>query len=366
MTRIAVLGGGIVGLGVTWHLARRGFRVVVVDTELPGRSSSVAAGMISAAAEIDHGEPDLWDLTSRAQRMWPGFATDLERSSGRPAGLRRTGTLLVAADRDEDARLERRLRLLRDVDTRVELLDRAQLRRREPALAATVRRAAWLPDDFCVDRSTVTGALRAAAGRAGAQFIDGTGSLVDVGGQVVGVRVADEVIHASHVVLCAGWRSTTVAPSGLLRHLTDAASGLRPVKGELIDLRLPTPAVHAMIRSRVDRVPIYLVPHDEHHLTVGATSEEVGADTTTTVRAALDLLTAACAVVPELRDAAIIAHRVGLRPAMADNRPLLGVSPAPGLTIATGHYRHGFLLAPVTAEVVGDHVIRSLDPGGPS
>ncbi|HWC21915.1 MAG TPA: glycine oxidase ThiO [Flexivirga sp.] len=362
MTRVAVLGGGIVGLGVAWSLARRGLHVVLVDTELPGRSSTVAAGMISAAAELDHGEPDLWELTSRSQGRWPEFAAELERCSGAPVHLRRTGTLLVAMDHDEEARLDRRLSLLADAGVAAELLDRAELRRREPALATTVHSAAWLPNDFCVERNRVLGALRTAAARAGVEIVQAVGRLQHVDGRVAGIDVPGRAISADHTVLSAGWRTAAAGP-GVLPDTLSGPDGVRPVKGELLDLEVAVPAISATIRTRVDRVPVYLVPHDDHHLTVGATSEEVGADTTATVRAAHDLLVAATTVVPELRDAAIVAHRVGLRPALADNRPLLGDSPLPGLTVATGHYRHGFLLAPLTAEIVGDNVVHALSQG---
>lgn len=363
MTRVAVLGGGIVGLSIAWSLVGRGVQVVIVDAELPGCSSTVAAGMISAAAELDHGEPDLWELTSRSQRRWPEFAAHLERCGGGSLQLRRTGTLLAAMDQDEEARLERRLSLLAEVGVTADLIDRTELRRREPGLASTVRSAAWLPNDLCVERNRALTALRTAIRRAGAEFVQGTGRLRVAEGHVVGVDVAERVVTADHVVLCAGWRSGASAVPGVLPAELSGPDGVRPVKGELIDLEVAVPAVRAMIRTRVDRVPVYLVPHDDHHITVGATSEQVGADTTPTVRAAHDLLMAATTVVPELRDAAIVAHRVGLRPATADNRPVLGSSPVPGLTVATGHYRHGFLLAPLTAEIVGDHVVNALSQG---
>lgn len=366
MTRVVVLGGGVVGLSVAWSLAGRGLEVIIVDAELPGRSSSVAAGMISAAAELDHGEPDLWQLTSQSQRQWPEFAATLEQCSGNTICLRRTGTLLLATDQDEEARLQRRLTLLAETGVLAELLDRSEVRRREPALASTVRSAAWLPDDLCVERNRVLVALRTAAERAGAEFVDGVGRLHFDDGRVTGVDLPGRTLVADQVVLSAGWRSGSVADPDLLPAALSGPDGIRPVKGELIDLEVAVPAVTTMIRTRVDRTPVYLVPHDDHHLTVGATSEQIGADTTPTVRAAHDLLTAAIAVVPELRDAAIVAHRVGLRPAMADNRPLLGTSPSPGLAVATGHYRHGFLLAPLTAQVVSDRVIRTLCEGDPS
>jgi glycine oxidase len=363
VTRVAVLGGGIVGLSVAWSLIGRGLQVIVVDAELPGRSSPVAAGMISAAAELDHGEPDLWDLASRSQRRWPDFAADLERNGGTPLRLRRTGTLLVAMDQDEEARLERRLRLLADVGAVAELIERSELRRQEPGLATTVRSAAWLPNDLCVERNLVLTALRTAIRRAGGELVQSVGRLRVTDGRVVGVDVAERAVTADHVVLCAGWRTDFLIEPGVLPVEPAGRDGLRPVKGELIDLEVAVPAVRAMIRTQVDRVPVYLVPHGDHHVTVGATSEQVGADCTPTVHAAHDLLVAATTVVPELRDAAIVAHRVGLRPAMADNRPVLGCSPAPRLTVATGHYRHGFLLAPLTAEIVGDHVVDALSRG---
>lgn len=366
MTRVAVLGGGIVGLGVAWSLARRGLQVVLVDADLAGRSSPVAAGMISAAAELDHGEPDLWDLTCESQRHWPEFAASLEAASDKPVRLRRTGTLLIAMDRDEEVLLHRRLELLATAGVTPDLLDSSELRRREPALATNVRSAAWLPNDFCVERNRVLVALRAAAARTGVNFVDSVGRLRFEDGRVVGVDLPGRMVPADQVVLSAGWRSGSVADPELLPPQLSGPDGIRPIKGELIDLEVAVPAVQTMIRTRVDRVPLYLVPHDEHHLTVGATSEQVGADTTPTVRAAHDLLAAATTVVPELRDAGIVAHRVGLRPAMADNRPWLGRSPTPGLTVATGHYRHGFLLAPVTARIVTARVIQALSEGDQS
>ncbi|NNG41155.1 glycine oxidase ThiO [Flexivirga sp. ID2601S] len=357
MTSVAVLGGGVIGLSAAWELARRGADVVLVDVPLPGRSSPVAAGMISAAAEVDYGETGLWELTSRSQAQWPGFAADLERAAGRPVGLRRTGTLLVATDRDEQLRLERRLKLLADLGVDADRLDRRELRRKEPALAPSVRGAAWLPDDLCVERGQALAALRAAVTAAAVRTVEAEGRVLTRDGRAVGVELADGLVAADHVVLCGGWRSAAAVDASA------ALPDVRPVKGELIDLELPAPAVTSTVRAVVDRVPVYLVPHDDTRLTVGATSTDVGADTAPTVRAALELLSAATTLVPELRDARIAAHRVGLRPASADNHPSMGVSPMPGLILATGHYRHGFLLAPLTASIVADSVMAARTEG---
>ncbi|WP_265446709.1 glycine oxidase ThiO [Flexivirga meconopsidis] len=363
MSRVAVLGGGVIGLSVAWGLARRGTEVVLVDLPLPGASSPVAAGMISAAAELDYGETELWQVTSRSQAQWPEFAAELAQASGRPVGLRPTGTLLVATDQDEQVRLDRRLKLLADAGVGAQRLERRELLRKEPALARTVRGAAWLPDDFCVDRSLVLDALRSAIASAGVRTIRAQGRVRMQDGRATGITLPDLSVDADHVVLCAGWRSPHALDDPVAERAGAPMSGLRPVKGELLDLELAAPAVTSTVRAVVDRVPVYLVPHDDTHLTVGATSVDVGADLAPTVRAALELLSAATTLVPELRDARITEHRVGLRPASSDNLPAIGISPMPGLTLATGHYRHGFLLAPLTSDVVADSVRAALTEG---
>lgn len=353
---VVVVGGGVIGLCCAWRLAARGRSVTLCDPAPTAGASWVAAGMLAPVTEVQHGEEELLRLTLAAARRWPSFADELESASGGPVGWRPTGTLLVAVDADDRRWAQALHRFQRSLGLAVEWLTPRQARQLEPALAPALSGAIWAPEDHQVDNRQLLAALRRAVEQARVEVrADAVVSLQATGGAVSGVTTADgTAIGASHVVLCAGWQSGAIEglPAGL-------APPVRPVKGQILRL-VPADGssvvLERTVRAFVASSHVYLVPRATGEVVVGATMEEMGPDTTPTAGGVHELLRDALAVVPALRELVVAEVAAGLRPGSPDNAPLIGPAPGgfgvDGLVIATGHYRNGLLLAPLTADAV--------------
>lgn len=356
---VAVIGAGAIGMAIAWRVASRGVAVALVD-ERPGRGASwAAAGMLAPVTEAHHGEDQLLALNLASRDRWADFATALEDAAGRAAGYRESGTVVVARDRDDLAELDALQALLQRHGLAVERLTSRELRRLEPGLSPGVRGGLLAPDDHQVDNRRLMGALTAACQRAGVRTIrqHALGLVVD-GGRVRGCRLADgSTIRSDTVVLAAGARS------GELAGLPPGSVPVRPVKGQLLHLRpAPTGATAAaaplarrnvrVVAGRPGRPAVYVVPRTDGRLVVGATAEERGFDPAVTAGAVLDLLREAYELLPSISELELAETVVGFRPGTPDNAPLIGPGPLEGLVLATGHFRNGILLAPVTADIV--------------
>jgi glycine oxidase len=313
--------------------------------ELGRGTSNVAAGMLAPISEADAGERALLRLGLDSARRWPAFAAELEEASGLDVDYRAHGTLLVARDRDEAEWLQRELELRGRFELRAERLLPSRARRLEPALAPTLRLALDVPDDHAVDPRLTFAALARAAERAGAVLRPGADvAAIRPGGGVV--LAGGEVVAAGQVVVAAGpW-------SGALPGLPDDVRvPVRPVKGQ--SLRLRDPAGPGLVERVVRWDGGYLVPRGDGRYVLGATVEERGFDTSITAGAVHDLLRDGAELVPGVLELEVEELIAGLRPGTPDNVPVIGRSPAaPALVWATGHYRNGALLAPVTADLV--------------
>jgi glycine oxidase len=346
---VLVVGGGVIGLGVAWRAAQAGMAVTVVDPS-PGRGASwAAAGMLAPVTEVHYGEQALLRLNLAAADRWPGFAAELEEAAGRQVGYRRCGTLTVARDTDDNAALEDLYRFQLRCGLQVERLRSRDCRRLEPGLAPSVRGGVLAPGDHQVDNRALAGALLAACERAGARLLAdrATGLQLD-GERVTGVRLAGGGSPAAAtVVLAAGCWSRELG--GLAAELLPP---VRPVKGQLLHLR--GPADDPLCRRNVRGLEVYVVPRADGRVVVGATVEEQDFDTRVTAGAVHDLLRAALELLPDVAELELVETVAGLRPGSPDNAPLLGPAGVDGLVVATGHYRNGILLAPVTAEAVAE------------
>jgi glycine oxidase len=316
--RIEVLGAGIVGLSVADELVRRGHDVVVVDPA-PGRGAShAAAGMLSPAGELWHGESELFRLGRASVALWPDFAARLG------VHVHRRGTLLVGLDAGDLQRVERQLELLAAHDVRVEPLERSGLRRWEPGLGR-VAGGALLPDDHSVDPRAIVAAL------------------------LDRVPVVPEPRGGAEVsVIATGARLP--APYA---HL------VRPVRGDVLRVRSADP-MEGTVRGWVHGEQVYVVPRRPvdgvAEIVVGATSEERTGPPAPTVEGVARLLDSARRLLPGLDRAHLVEAIARDRPGTADNRPLIGPTGDAGVLLAAGHYRHGVLLAPLTAQLVADHL----------
>jgi glycine oxidase len=334
---VAVVGGGAIGLACAREAAGRGLRAVVVDAGEPG-AWHVAAGMLAPVSESDFGEGALLALGRESFARYAAFVASLE-----DPGYRAVGTLVVARDRDEAEALDRLAAFRASLGLPVERLLPSEARRREPALAPTVRLALDVETDHSIDPRKLVAALRdgVEVRRAWA-----TGLTVS-GNRVTGVVCGDGELSAGAVVVAAGVHVARL-------DLPEAARvPVRPVKGQV--LRLRDPNGPGLVERTIRGAEGYFVPRGDGRYVLGATMEERGFDTTVTAGALYELLRDAGELVPGIHELVVEETAAGLRPATPDNAPVLGAAgEVAGLVWATGHHRNGILLAPVTAELVAD------------
>jgi glycine oxidase len=347
---VVVIGAGVIGLSIAWRAAQRGLRVLALDRGEPGGGTSrVAAGMLAPVAEATFGEQRLVEMKVRSAALWPVFAAELEAASGTSPGYLPVGTLYVGRDRDAAEALAREADFRRSLGLEIESLLPGEARRREPALAPSLRAALHLPTDHAVDPVALCAALAGAARDAGAELRSHTevAELLVASGRVAGVRLAGGARIASpRVVVAAG------AWAGELAGIpAEARVPVRPVKGQV--LRLRDPAGPGLLTSVLRSEDVYVVPRGDGRYVLGASVEEKGFDTSISALATYELLRDAAEVLPGILELEIEAALAGLRPATPDNLPVIGPSAAlEGLFNATGHYRNGVLLAPLTAEAL--------------
>ncbi|WP_326808754.1 MULTISPECIES: glycine oxidase ThiO [unclassified Streptomyces] len=382
---VAVLGGGIIGLVTAWRAARRGLRVTVVDPEPGGGAARVAAGMLAAVTELHYGEETLLALNLASAARYPDFVAELEEAAGLPTGYRACGTLAVALDADDRAHLRELHALQQRCGLDSQWLTGRECRRLEPWLAPSVSGGARVDGDHQIDPRRLAAALLLACERAGVTFRRARAlRLLTARDRATGVALEDGTeLPAGQTVVALGSRSGQLAgvPPELL-------PPVRPVKGQVLRLRMPGEygadpggpgegsgfgrgsgsAAHGPLLSRTVRAVVrggalYLVPRGNGELVIGATSEELGWDTTVTAGGVYELLRDAHELVPGITELPLAETSAGLRPASPDNAPLLGPTALAGLHLATGHYRNGVLLTPVTGEVMAELLTSGELPG---
>jgi glycine oxidase len=358
-----VIGAGLIGLSCAWRARQRGLSVLVVDRAVePGAGTSgVAAGMLAPVTEADFGEEGPLRVNMLARERWAAFAAELEEVTGRSTGYRDSGALVLAADRDDAESLRRLHEFQRSLGLAAEWLAPSRCRELEPGLSPRIAGGISAPQDGSADPRATVRALAAAAGEValGVEVRE----IEHDGSSVSGVRTDDGSIECDQVVVAAGPWSASLAPSG-------AGPPVRPVKGQIIELRtrggMPEPF------ERVLRTPrCYLVSRGDGRVVLGATVEEQGFDTAVTADGVFRLLEAAWEVLPEVGELELVGARAGLRPGTPDNAPVVGPGELDGLIWATGHWRNGVLLAPLTGEAVAGllageplpDVFRALTPG---
>jgi glycine oxidase len=344
-----VVGGGAIGLACAWRAARRGLRVRVLERDQPGGGASgVAAGMLAPVGEANWGESALIRMAIASASAWPAFASELAADSGLEVGYEPCGALHVALDRDESDELRRRFDLMASLNLGVDWLRPSGCRELEPGLAPACAAGVHAPGEAAIDPRTLLPALVAAVEHAGGEVLgdaEVAGALIQ-GGRLVGVRCADGREHRAPCVVLA-----TGAWSGSAPWLPpEARPPVRPVKGQMLSLR-GSPEIRPCERIvATDRV--YLVPRSDGRLVVGATVEERGFDVQVTAGGMHELLREAYRVLPEISELELVETLAGLRPGSPDNAPLIGPWGMDGLLVATGHYRNGILMAPLTADAI--------------
>ena len=346
------VGGGVIGLAGAWRSARAGLSVALVDPE-PGHGATwAAAGMLAPVTEAHYGEEALVRLNLSAAQLWPGFARELEADSGLPVGYLQTGTVVVAVDASDRLAIDEVLAFQQGLGLDATSLSARECRSLEPSLAPGLRGGVDVPGDHQVDNRLLVAALLGACGRAGVSLIAqrAIGVAVSPEPRAVGVELdGGTTLRAGAVVVTAGCHSNQLAglPPGTL-------PPVRPVKGMTLRLAAPAgvPRLRRTLRGLVHGETCYLVPREDGSVVVGATVEEKGFDCTVQAGAVYDLLRDARSIVPGLDEYELTETAVGLRPGSPDNAPAIGPTAVPGLLVATGHYRNGILLAPLTAEAI--------------
>ena len=387
MTTVVVTGGGVIGLSIAWRAAQRGFSVTLADPS-PGQGASyAAAGMLTPVSEAAYTEKELFALGAASLGRYPAFAAELAAASGEPASFRTAGTLQIGYDADDLAVIDELHALQDSLGVPGQRLTARECRRLEPMLDPSVRGGLLAEADGSVDPRQLTRALLAATEQAGVRLIRqpvegiltgpgdrwpgdrgrgpvaggpgdglGTGPRAGAGGgtdqpgreRAGGVRLADgSTITADWTVLAAGWNSAAI--EGLP---ADCVPPVRPVKGQVARLRAPDGFLRRTVRGIVRGSSVYLVPRDNGELVLGATQEDLGPDTRVTAGGLWELLRDARALVPGITELEFTEAVARLRPGTPDNAPVLGPCRMAGLVLATGHFRNGVLLTPVTADII--------------
>ena len=325
-------------------------------------TSDVAAGMLAPVTEADFGEEGPLRLNLAARERWPAFAAELEEVTGQPTGYRDTGALVVAADRDDAESLRRLLHdFQRTLGLESEWLTPSRCRALEPGLSPRIAGGILAPQDGSADPRATVRALAAAAEEV--ELGMEVEAIEHDGAAVSGVSTAAGTIECEQVVVAAGAWSATLAPLG-------EGPPVRPVKGQILELRtrrgMPEPF------RRLVRTPrCYLVARGDGRVVLGATVEEQGFDTAVTADGVFRLLEAAWEVLPEVGELELVGARAGLRPGTPDNAPVVGRGELDGLIWATGHWRNGVLLAPLTGDAVaallaGEEAPEEFSAAGPA
>ncbi len=334
---VIVIGGGIIGLSLSMELRRKGARVLVVERGEPGREASSAAGgmLVDCLFETPAA---LQSLATASARMYPEFVHELQVESGINVDLRDQGAIFFPSAADTSSALESAAQLP------------APLSGFEPALADLDRPGFYLKERSVDPRALTAAALKAAKNRGvDVSSADPVTAVNQADGHVVGVTTTKTTFHAPKIVNCAGAWSGQIAP-----HVFPT----RPVKGQMLCLASPS---RNLLKHVIRSPEVYLIPRSDGRIIVGTTVEEAGFDKRTDVATIQRLHRAAVALVPELRNASLLEDWAGLRPGTPDALPILGPTPTPGYYVATGHFRDGILLAPITAQVIAE-VIEGKNP----
>jgi glycine oxidase len=343
---VAVIGGGIMGSAVALRLCQRGIGVTVIERGIPGaEASSAAAGILGPQMEAE-GPGPLLELGLKSRALYPALAAELRDLTGIDVGYDRSGVLAVAFDEAGEAALSARRAWQLARGLRVDSLSGEAARAREPALGPAVRAALAFNDDAQVVARELARAFSQAAAGAGARFLTGryVRRVLTDQGAVTGVELDGDTLPAKVVVVAAGSWSGLVDGAGV------PAAVVRPARGQLVSIETRPP----LFRHVVSAPGGYLVPRRDGTVLAGSTVEMAGFRKEVTVGGLAAILTLARTVIPALADAPVTGSWSNFRPFTEDHLPVLGATAVRGLVLATGHFRNGILLAPITAQAIAE------------
>jgi glycine oxidase len=347
-TDVAIIGGGIMGSAVALRLAQRGVGVTVVERGIPGaEASSAAAGILGPQMEAE-GPGPLLELGLASRALYPSLAAELRDATGIDVGYDRSGVLSAALDEAGEDELRQRRAWQQGRNLAVVWLSGDEVRAREPALGPGIRAALEFPEDAQVNARELARAFSLAAAGAGARFVTGryVRRVVIERGEARGLELDGEMLSADTVVVAAGSWSGLVEGGGV------PATVVRPARGQLVSIETRPPLFRHVVAVRGG----YLVPRRDGTVLAGSTVEMAGFRKQVTVGGLAAILTLARTLVPALADAPVTGTWSNFRPYTEDHLPVLGTTPVRGLVLATGHFRNGILLAPITAQAIAELV----------
>ncbi len=354
----AIIGGGIIGISCALALAEAGLRVAVFDRQEPGREASwAAAGMLSPAPHLP-GDERLVALARESLRLYPEFILSIESESPKRANYSHQGAMELFFGADAPQERDRYVESCRSLGLEVEAISATEARRRESAIASTARAAVFFPDEATLEpRALMEAAIEAARARGVEIFANaGVQSLTIQQGRCSAIIAGNDRIVASSVVIAAGCFSSEIfTPDSYCGQRLAPFLPTRPVRGQMLALSPRDTTLARAVRSARG----YLVPRGNGWIVAGSTLEEAGFDKHTTTEGLQKIRKAAVELVPGLADAEIAESWCGLRPGTPDGLPILGPVDVEGVILATGHFRNGILLAPVTARLVKAWITQS-------
>ncbi|MBI3330705.1 MAG: glycine oxidase ThiO [Candidatus Omnitrophica bacterium] len=346
---VIVLGGGIIGCALAEELARRGQRVVVLERGAIGaEASAAAAGILAAQMDLPRPGP-FFELCQRARALYPRWVRHLERRSGLRVGYHVDGILSLAATEREADAMGRQARWQRRMGLRVERWTSREVRRREPAIDGSFRCGFYFPTEAQVDNVRLMRALAVAARKAGVALRERTAvrHVLIRGGRVAGVATARGRMSAPVVVNCLG---SWAAMGGAF----PVPLPVEPARGQMLAFRGP----RGLVRRAVMSERAYVVQRRDGRLLVGSTIERAGFEKALTLEGMQVILSGLRRMSGALAACPFLEAWAGFRPRTPDDLPILGGTPIEGLSVATGHFRHGILLAPITAKLLADLILR--------
>jgi glycine oxidase len=344
---VAIAGGGVIGAAIALDLGRAGMRVAVFDRQQPGQEASWASAGILSAAPENPGMVAMVPLGKASLALYPEFVGQVEEISGMSTGFRPKGTLEALFSHDAKAELSTIIALHHGLGLKAEPLRAEDARELEPALSEEVEAAVLRPEEASIDNRLLTAAILEAARRSGAEIFSGNGAkaISREGNRCTGLLLQNEKVEALWTVIAAGCFSATI--EGIASY-----APVRPAKGQMVALRANDLKMERVLWSE----KIYLVPRNDGRILAGATVEYAGFDKRTTAGGIERILSAAIALAPDLANARLEETWAGLRPDSPDHLPILGPTDIDGLLIATGHFRSGILLTPITARLIREWI----------
>jgi glycine oxidase len=355
---VVIVGGGVIGLMIARDLAQRDVDVMVIERgSLGAEASHAAGGILGPQAEADCAD-DFFELASQSRDLYPALAASLFEQTGIDIELDTTGTLYLAFTEKDETEIEERYEWQTRAGLSVSKLGSDEVRNLEPIIAQNVRAGLYFPRDIQVDNRKLISALIAANQKLGVRLVKWTEvkSIEVVGGRIAGVMTSHGRVSSDRLVLAAGAWTNMISTGNELGEMQRVR--IEPVRGQMVCLQTdPRAARHILYSPRG-----YVVPRRDGRLLCGSTAEYAGFTKEVTPEGIAKILANTHEIAPALSSLPLASTWSGLRPRAEDGLPVIGPTGIDGLFYATGHYRNGILLAPITGELIADAIVNNSTP----